>query len=201
MSKELYSGYAIAVIHQFCSAPPHSIAEDLLALWQEFERAGTEETGEFAKVLDRFQPLVTNVLDPGGTRTENSVSFALLFSRYGPMIYRGAPLHRTVCEQWVIRYFVGCAPEMSTGASECQRQDSHEELTLLLMYLPESLNPLCVETGTTLLVGLEGNTRLKHVSNHLYCSPSNIRSRFFVNLKGCPPIDALQKTTNVILLS
>lgn len=89
---------------------PQQQGDELLALWQEFERAETEDA-KFAKALDRFQPLLINVFTGGGTWAENGVSIAQVFSRYGPVIKRGAPLLWSVCEQWVTRHFAGDAPD------------------------------------------------------------------------------------------
>ena len=85
---------------------PQQQGNELLALWQEFERSETEDA-KFAKALDRFQPLLVNVFTGGGTWTENSVSVEQVFSRYGPVIKRGAPLLWTMCEQWVTQHFAG----------------------------------------------------------------------------------------------
>ncbi|MBB5213764.1 HD domain-containing protein [Parapusillimonas granuli] len=83
---------------------PQQQGNELLGLWQEFERAETDDA-KFAKALDRFQPLLVNVFTGGGTWIESSVSFEQVFSRYGPIIKRGAPLLWAVCEQWVTRHF------------------------------------------------------------------------------------------------
>jgi putative hydrolase of HD superfamily len=91
---------------------PQGQGDEFLALWQEFERAETEDA-KFAKALDRFQPLLINVFTGGGTWTENSVSIEQVFSRYGPVIKRGAPQLWSVCEQWVIRHFAGEVPAVS----------------------------------------------------------------------------------------
>lgn len=85
---------------------PQQQGNELMALWQEFERADTEDA-KFAKALDRFQPLLINVFTGGGTWTENSVSLEQVFSRYGPVIQRGAPRLWAVCEQWVSQHFAG----------------------------------------------------------------------------------------------
>ena len=69
---------------------PQQQGNEFLGLWQEFESAETEDA-KFAKALDRFQPLLINVFTGGGTWTENSVSLEQVFSRYGPVIKRGAP--------------------------------------------------------------------------------------------------------------
>lgn len=62
-----------------------------------------------SKALDRFQPLLINVFTGGGTWTENGVSLEQVFSRYGPVIRRGAPQLWSVCEQWVTQHFAGQA--------------------------------------------------------------------------------------------
>lgn len=94
---------------------PQEQRNELLALWQEFECAETEDA-KFAKALDRFQPLLINVFTGGGTWTENGVSLEQVLSRYGPVIQRGAPLLWTVCEQWVSELFAREAPETSKQA-------------------------------------------------------------------------------------
>lgn len=83
---------------------PQQQGKELLALWQEFELAETEDA-RFAKALDRFQPLLVNIFTGGGTWTENSVALEQVFSRYGPVIKKGAPLLWAVCEQWVTQHF------------------------------------------------------------------------------------------------
>lgn len=90
---------------------PDEQGKELLALWQEFERADTEDA-KFAKALDRFQPLLINVFTGGGTWTENSVSLEQVFSRYGPVIKKGAPQLWALCEQWVTQHFAGWAPRL-----------------------------------------------------------------------------------------
>lgn len=94
---------------------PRDQGSQLLALWQEFERAETEDA-KFAKALDRFQPLLINVFTGGGTWTENSVSPEQVFSRYGPVIKEGAPLLWAVCEQWISLHFAGQASGMPKRA-------------------------------------------------------------------------------------
>ncbi len=83
---------------------PQQQGNEFLSLWQEFERAETEDA-KFAKALDRFQPLLVNVFTHGGTWAENGVSLEQVVSRYGPAIKRGAPLLWAVCEQWVTQHF------------------------------------------------------------------------------------------------
>jgi len=95
---------------------PQQQGNELLALWQEFERADTEDA-KFAKAIDRFQPLLINVFTGGGTWTENSVSLEQVFSRYGPVIKRGAPLLWALCEQWVTKHFAAQASGMPKQAN------------------------------------------------------------------------------------
>ncbi|MBS0370640.1 MAG: HD domain-containing protein [Proteobacteria bacterium] len=83
---------------------PQPQGDELLALWQEFERAESEDA-QFAKALDRFQPLLINVVTGGGTWTESGVSLEQVLSRYGPVIRRGAPQLWAVCEEWVTQHF------------------------------------------------------------------------------------------------
>lgn len=78
--------------------------DEFLGLWQEFERAETEDA-RFAKALDRFQPLLVNIYTGGGTWTESGVSLEQVLARYGPAIQRGAPRLWEECEGWVRRHF------------------------------------------------------------------------------------------------
>ena len=85
---------------------PELQRDEFLSLWKEFENAETEDA-KFAKALDRFQPLLTNIFTSGGTWTESGVSLEQVFSRYGPAIKRGAPSLWTACDQWVTQHFSG----------------------------------------------------------------------------------------------
>ncbi|KAB2963071.1 HD domain-containing protein [Zoogloea sp.] len=96
---------ARAAARLFGLLPPEQ-GDRFLALWQEFEGAESEDA-KFAKALDRFQPLLINVFTGGGTWTENGVSMEQVFSRYGPVIQRGAPGLWAVCEVWVGQHFAG----------------------------------------------------------------------------------------------
>ncbi|MDT4821458.1 HD domain-containing protein [Achromobacter agilis] len=101
---------ARAAARLFGLLPPPQ-ASEFLSLWQEFERAETEDA-KFAKALDRFQPLLINVFTGGGTWTESGVSLEQVHARYGPAIQQGAPRLWAVCEQWVARHFAGQGPGM-----------------------------------------------------------------------------------------
>ncbi len=83
---------------------PQAQAADLLALWQEFEAASSEDA-KFAKALDRVQPLLINVATNGGTWTENNVNLEMVLQRYGPTIERGSPALWSHCEQMARAHF------------------------------------------------------------------------------------------------
>ena len=68
---------------------PADQAERMLSLWREFEAAESPEA-QFAKALDRLQPLLLNTLTGGGTWVENDVSEQQVFDRYGPTIAGGS---------------------------------------------------------------------------------------------------------------
>ena len=69
---------------------PEQQAEELQMLWHEFEAATTAEA-KFAKALDRFQPLLLNTLNGGGTWLENDVTEQQVYDRYAPAIKGGSP--------------------------------------------------------------------------------------------------------------
>ena len=77
---------------------------EMLELWREFE-AGESDDAKFAKALDRFQPLVANVVTGGGTWAINGVTLEQVRVRYGTTIQRGAPELWKLCEQWIEEYF------------------------------------------------------------------------------------------------
>lgn len=83
---------------------PASQGADLLALWHEFEQ-GQSEDAQFAKALDRLQPLLVNLHTGGGTWVDNRVTLEQVLTRYGPVIARGAPALWLACEAWVRQHF------------------------------------------------------------------------------------------------
>ncbi|MHC6227111.1 HD domain-containing protein [Pseudomonas sp. X10] len=83
---------------------PQPQGDEFIGLWQEFEQAQTDDA-KFAKALDRFQPLLTNVFTDGGTWSESDVSLDQVTARYGPVIERGAPELWALCEQWIAQHF------------------------------------------------------------------------------------------------
>ncbi len=70
---------------------PVEQGREMLALWEEFEEASTPDA-QFAKALDRLQPLLLNTLTGGGTWTENGVTEQQVVERIGPTIEAGSPL-------------------------------------------------------------------------------------------------------------
>ncbi|WP_428306349.1 HD domain-containing protein [Lacipirellula sp.] len=87
---------------------------EMLELWREFE-AGESDDAKFAKALDRFQPLVANVVTGGGTWAQNRVTLEQVRVRYGTTIQRGAPELWKLCERWIEEYF--------SRAGEAERSD------------------------------------------------------------------------------
>ncbi len=83
---------------------PAEQCEELRDLWREFE-AGESGDAQFAKALDRFQPLLINVLTGGGTWSESGVEYRQVLERYGPVIERGAPALWDVARDWVAAHF------------------------------------------------------------------------------------------------
>jgi putative hydrolase of HD superfamily len=74
-------------------------------LWREFETGQTADA-KFAKALDRFQPLLVNIMTGGGTWVESAVTYEQVLERYRPAIEGGAPLLWRICEQWLDRHFM-----------------------------------------------------------------------------------------------
>lgn len=83
---------------------PAGQSEELNALWREFED-GQSSDSQFAKALDRFQPLLTNIFTGGGTWAESRVSHEQVLQRYGPAIERGAPALWALAQEWVASHF------------------------------------------------------------------------------------------------
>lgn len=59
---------------------PGNQAEELIAIWEEFE-AGESEEARFAKAMDRFEPLLQNTSNLGGTWREFDVKYATVFEK------------------------------------------------------------------------------------------------------------------------
>jgi putative hydrolase of HD superfamily len=59
---------------------PKEQAEELIVLWQEFEEELTPEA-RFAKAMDRFEPLLQNISNNGGTWTEFDVPYQKVYDK------------------------------------------------------------------------------------------------------------------------
>lgn len=69
---------------------PNPLGNDLHTLWQEFE-ANDSASAQFAKSLDRAQPVMQNIQSGGGSWIAYNVSFAQLEARVGAKVANGAP--------------------------------------------------------------------------------------------------------------
>jgi len=83
---------------------PTAQCEELGHLWREFED-GQSNDAQFAKALDRFQPLLANIFTGGGTWSEGHVQYEQVLERYGPTIQRGAPELWKLAQAWVASHF------------------------------------------------------------------------------------------------
>lgn len=59
---------------------PKEQADDLIAIWQEFEEGVTDEA-KFARSMDRFEPLLQNVSNNGGTWKEFNVPYQKVYEK------------------------------------------------------------------------------------------------------------------------
>lgn len=59
---------------------PKEQANDLIAIWEEFEAGETDEA-KFAKVMDRFEPLLQNASNSGGTWVEFDVPYHKVYDK------------------------------------------------------------------------------------------------------------------------
>lgn len=59
---------------------PTPQAEEFVAIWQEFEDGMTDEA-KFAKAMDRFEPLLQNTSNNGGTWTEYNVPYQKVYDK------------------------------------------------------------------------------------------------------------------------
>jgi putative hydrolase of HD superfamily len=59
---------------------PTEQAEEFIAIWEEFE-AGMTDEAKFAKSMDRFEPLLQNTSNDGGTWTEFNVPYQKVYDK------------------------------------------------------------------------------------------------------------------------
>lgn len=57
---------------------PNNQAEEFIGIWEEFEAGQTNEA-KFAKAMDRFEPLLQNASNKGGTWAEYNVDYERVF--------------------------------------------------------------------------------------------------------------------------
>jgi putative hydrolases of HD superfamily len=67
----------IAAKRIFGMLPPEQ-AEEFISIWEEFEEGETNEA-KFAKAMDRFEPLLQNASNKGGTWAEYNVGYERVF--------------------------------------------------------------------------------------------------------------------------
>ena len=86
---------------------PEPQGEEFLALWKEFERGETSEA-RLSKALDRFQPVIQNLNNGGGTWTDNNVTREQVLDRCGPAIERGSPELWDYAKKQIEAHFSSC---------------------------------------------------------------------------------------------
>lgn len=59
---------------------PKEQAEEFISIWEEFEEERTDEA-KFARTMDRFEPLLQNASNNGGTWTEFNVPFETVYEK------------------------------------------------------------------------------------------------------------------------
>lgn len=59
---------------------PKEQAEELIAIWEEFEAGETKEA-KFAKAMDRLEPLLQNTSNEGGTWNEFGVGYSKVYDK------------------------------------------------------------------------------------------------------------------------
>lgn len=59
---------------------PEEQAKDYIAIWEEFERGITDEA-KFARAMDRFEPLLQNTSNNGGTWVEFDVRYEKVYNK------------------------------------------------------------------------------------------------------------------------
>lgn len=59
---------------------PSAQAKDFIAIWEEFEAGETDEA-KFAKSMDRFEPLLQNASNKGGTWAEYNINYQKVYDK------------------------------------------------------------------------------------------------------------------------
>ncbi|MEO5777168.1 MAG: HD domain-containing protein [Flavobacterium sp.] len=66
--------------HRIFGLLPKEQAEELISVWEEFETGETNEA-KFAKSMDRFEPLLQNISNNGGTWKEFGVGYDKVYEK------------------------------------------------------------------------------------------------------------------------
>lgn len=59
---------------------PEAQAQEFMSVWEEFEEGQTDEA-KFARTMDRFEPLLQNTSNNGGTWTEFDVKYQTVYNK------------------------------------------------------------------------------------------------------------------------
>ena len=70
----------LAAAHRIFGLLPEDQAEEFIEIWKEFEDGVTDEA-KFAKSMDRFEPLLQNASNNGGTWTEFNVDYQKVYDK------------------------------------------------------------------------------------------------------------------------
>ncbi|MFT3908403.1 MAG: HD domain-containing protein [Ferruginibacter sp.] len=68
-----------AAAHRIFGLLPKEQADEMIALWEEFEACETADA-KFAKTMDRFEPFLQNVSNDGGTWKEYNVDYSRVYN-------------------------------------------------------------------------------------------------------------------------
>lgn len=74
----------LSAAHRIFGLLPEDQQEELTAIWQEFEEGKTCEAA-FAKAIDRFEPVLQNISNRGGTWAEFGIQVSRIFDKVRPI--------------------------------------------------------------------------------------------------------------------
>ncbi len=86
---EVFTAEAKAAERIFGLLPP-ALKDEFLSLWLEFETGASPEA-RLARAVDRLQPLISNILNKGGTWAESETTEKVVIERYGTPISAALP--------------------------------------------------------------------------------------------------------------
>ncbi|UHG94907.1 HD domain-containing protein [Spirosoma oryzicola] len=85
--------------HRIFGLLPNHQAQELMAVWEEFEEGQTDEA-KFARAMDRLEPLLQNTSNNGGTWTEFDVDYEKVYAKK-QVIQRGSKVIWQYAEQLI----------------------------------------------------------------------------------------------------